>query len=134
MRRLFTILPLAILLGTGIGCSDPVAPTPESVAGTYSAVSFRVQGSNVLSAGGSLTLSLTTAGAVSGRLFVPESVGGPLDANMTGTYEIVDRRLVFDQEADTFVRDAEWTWEDGVLAGVFVSASSGAEVVVRMER
>lgn len=132
MRQHYLVSTLAVLAWTGAGCSETVAPTLDSVAGSYSATSFQADGADVLAAGGSLTLELTSSGAVTGDMFVPASVGGPFDADMAGTYEIVGSNIIFDQDADTFVRDAEWMWSDGTLTGSFGSAPD--EVLVRMER
>jgi len=126
--RLLPLLTAGALLPA---CSDAVAPTLENVPGSYTATSFVAEGTDILAAGGSLTLVLSGAGSVSGNLFVPASVGGPLDADMAGTYEIVGSRIVIDQDADTFVRDATWSWSDGVLTGSF---GGSAGVTVRMER
>lgn len=122
----------SIILSTSVSCSDAVAPTVDSVAGAYSATLFLAEGTDVLAAGGSLTLALTPSGEVDGQLVIPASVGGPLDADMAGTYQLMGNNISFDQAADTFVRDATWTWSDGELSGTFGSPSDG--VSVRLER
>jgi len=77
-------------------------------------------------------MTLTSSGAVTGSLSIPASVGGPLEADMAGTYVIEGSSITFDQDADTFVRDADWTWSNGVLTGSFGPASGG--ISVRLER
>jgi hypothetical protein len=49
---------------------------------------------------------------------------------MAGTYEVEGAVVRFTQSADTFVRDAIWTWSGDVMEGVF---GSGA-VTVRLVR
>lgn len=127
--------PLAVVSAVCISvaaCSDPVAPTVDSVAGSYTAASFQAEGTNILAAGGSLTLVLTPVGQVSGQFSLPASVGGPLEADMAGTYELDGSRIVIEQEADTFVRDAAWSWVDGALTGSYGSGPNA--VTVRMVR
>lgn len=123
---------VSVLCTSVAACSDPVAPTMDSVAGSYTATSFQAEGENILAAGGSLTLVLTTTGQVSGQFSLPASVGGPLDADMAGTYELDGRDIDLDQEADTFVRDADWSWNDGVLTGSYGTGPDA--VTVRMTR
>jgi len=119
---------------------DSTPPPPDtaqipadSIAGSYTATEFTTGADDVIAAGGSLTLDLALDGTASGRLVVPEEVGGPLDADMAGTYEVTGATIEFTQDADTFVRDAEWTWSPGgVLDGVWTG--SGVTITVRMER
>jgi hypothetical protein len=122
----------AVLVVVG-GCgSDALAPTLENIAGTYEATSFTAGTDNVLAAGGSLTLTLGVDLSVSGSLFVPASVGGPLTEDMAGTFVLSGNSLTLTQAADTFVRDADWTWEDGILEGSW--SGGGGSVSVRLDR
>lgn len=130
--RSFAIAALLLATTTACGDDDPAAPT-GSIAGTYVATSFRVDGDDLLGSGATLSLTLTSAGTVSGRLFVPEGEdGGALEADMVGTYELDGSTVRISQEADTFVRDATWTWLGDFLDGVW--AGSGVEVTVRLTR
>jgi hypothetical protein len=113
-------------------CTDPIGVTVGQIVGSYEATSLIAEGNDVLAAGGSLELTFAGTGLVSGTLFVPASVGGPLTADMTGTWTLVDRTLVVDQSEDTFVRDAVWIWTDGVIDGTCCGAST--TVTVRLER
>lgn len=108
--------------------SDPAEPD-ITVEGSWTADSFVADGVDVLAAGGSLFLILDD-GQVSGSLSIPEAAGGPLSANMAGTYEVDGAVVRFTQAADTFVRDAVWTWSGDVMEGVF---GAGA-VTVRLVR
>ena len=121
-----------LLVVSGACGSDPVAPTMGAIAGDYDATSFTADGMNVLAAGGSLTLSLGSGGTVAGSMFIPAQVGGPLQADMVGTYTLSGNSLTIDQAADTFVRDAAWTWSDGVLDGSW--SGGGSSVSVRLVR
>ncbi|MGE0157758.1 MAG: hypothetical protein AB7T31_00025 [Gemmatimonadales bacterium] len=114
------------------GCADPAGVRVSDVAGTYVATSLVAEGDDVLAAGGSLTLTFQPNGLMSGTLFVPASVGGPLTADMNGTWTLVDRTLVLAQTEDTFVRDAIWIWTHGVIDGT--CCTGGTTVTVKMER
>ena len=113
-------------------CADPAGVRVRDVIGTYVATSLVAEGNDVLAAGGSLTLTFAGTGLVTGTLIVPASAGGPLTADMSGTWTLVDRTLVVDQTEDTFVRDAVWIWTNGVIDGTCCAAST--TVTVRMER
>jgi hypothetical protein len=106
----------------------------QDVAGEYVSTLFVAGGLDVLEAGGSLSLSLDPDGSVGGSLVVPEDAGGPVLADMTGTYSLNGSSIVFQQSADTFVRDATWTWDGGVLDGLWVGSGSGQSIQVRLTR
>jgi hypothetical protein len=113
-------------------CAEPAVPRVSDIVGTYEATTMIAEGEDVLAAGGSLTLTFQGTGLVFGTLFVPASVGGPLTADMTGTWGLVDHTVLIDQTEDTFVRDAVWIWTDDVIEGTCCAASP--TVTVRMER
>src|SRR5690242_10879113 len=117
----------ALLLVTGLAasaCSDAIGATVSDIVGSYEATSLIHDGDDVLAAGGSLTLSFVGNGLMSGTLVVPASVGGPLTADMGGTWTLVDRTLVLAQNEDTFVRDAVWIWTNGHIDGTCCGAST----------
>jgi len=135
----------ALILGLGLavaaanscssGTAEPLVdlpPTIQNIAGSYSATSFTGGGYDVLALGGNLQLTLGVDGSLAGELNVPASAGGPLLADMAGTYTINGNRLTFEQQADTFVRDATWTWTNAVLNGYW--AGGGETATVRLER
>jgi len=112
--------------------SDPVSLTTTDVAGTYLSTRFEADGVDILSAGGSLVLVLAIDGMVSGSMVIPAEIAGePLDVDMAGTYTVDGDRLSFQQSGDSFVRDAEWTWSDGVLEGNYRGTG---DVFVRLAR
>ncbi len=98
-----------------LACSSDDGLSPSALAGTYSATTFTIVGNvdttDVLAAGGELTLSLFANGATSGQLTVPASTTGSGDftATMVGTYAVSGRTVHFSQGADTFVRDMAFT-------------------------
>jgi hypothetical protein len=108
------------------------------VAGQYTATTFTVVESgntiDVLAAGGSLTITLTTSGTTTGQLIVPASVtgGSPLVASMDGTYTLTNGVVTFSQSADTFVRNMPFTVQGKTLTGS--SIFSGATVSVVLTR
>lgn len=127
--------PLALAAALAACGSDPVAPTPQSIAGVYQADSFVAAGADVLAAGGSLQLVFSEDGTVGGLLVIPEEVGGPLDVDMAGTYTLSGDRMSIQQDADTFIRDADWRWiEDDVVRGSWESADGEVRVTVTLRR
>ena len=130
IRTAARLLPAALVAASA--CTDPAGVTVREVIGTYQATSFVADGNDVLAAGGSLTLNFEGTGLMTGSLFVPSSAGGPLAADMSGTWTLVDRTLVLAQTEDTFVRDAVWIWTNDVIDGTCCTTST--TVTVRMER
>ena len=121
-NRLSTLLPAALLV-IGLGaCSDddPLGPEDverEDLVGTFEATTFTVtqQGVavNLLAVGADVEISLRADGTTAGRLFLPQADddGSDLDESLAGTYTFDEgtRRVVFDQAADTFLRDLTLT-------------------------
>lgn len=78
---------------------------------------------------------LTPAGATSGTLAVPAAYtesGTDETFSLVGTYSFnaSTRVVTFDHAADTFIRDATWTFENDQLHGQFVSGSTSIEAVL----
>lgn len=102
---------LALALGL-LGCGgESVAPTADTVAGSYTATTFTITSTtpptDALGAGATLTLTLAPNGTTSGRLFVPgANDGGDIDEDLTGTWILSGRSVTFNQGANTFIRDA----------------------------
>jgi len=115
-------LMLAVALG-GCGDDDNFSPTMETVAGSYSAAAFTVTTAagtvDLLAQGSQVTLSLATDGTTTGQLFVPGGGedGGDVDADLTGTWTLSGSTVTFDQAADTFFPDVEFTAEQDRLTG-----------------
>lgn len=120
MRRTLTHALFLSSLISAVACSDPL--TPGSIAGTYTATTFTLSGQvsgDVLAAGGNLTITLNANGTTSGSMLVPASLNDGVDfnANMAGTFSLVDESLTFSQDADTFVRDLAWTVSGSKIEG-----------------
>jgi hypothetical protein len=107
-------LALAAVLAS-CGDDDKFSPTVENVAGTYSATSFTLSTPagtvDLLGLGSSVTVTLEPDGTTTGRLFVPGGAeeGGDVDADLTGTWTLNGSIVTFNQTADTFIRDVEFT-------------------------
>ena len=130
--RTLSLIAAALLLAS---CSDNDA-NPTTLAGTYNASAFTVTPSgqaaiNVLSAGGSLTMTITSDGVVSGSMSLPASVtgGAPLVADMIGVATQSGTTVTFDQTADTFVRDLNWKLSAEGLSVTSQSAGSASYTI-----
>lgn len=116
-RVLYAILLIGIFAFNGCDSTED----DVGVAGNYEASQFTVQIEgeivDVLTAGGFIEMTLRDSGGVSGRLFIPESLaaGEENDFPLDGTYTISGDVVTFDQEADTFIRDLEWSFDNGTL-------------------
>lgn len=110
-----------VCIAASAGCGDEtIAPediTREDVVSAFSAVTLESTEDGTttdhLALGASLDITLSDDGTTSGRLFVPEGDEDrtDLDADLTGTFSFDDGtdQLTFDQEADTFLKDATFT-------------------------
>jgi len=118
--RTLQLLGVAALVSCTVG--DPFAPTVDNMAGEYTAgrlVTADVSGvNNWIAAGGTLTLTLSSDGSMSGRLFLPGggASGGDLDADMAGSWLLVGHTVTFGQAAETFVRQLDFVADKDRLA------------------
>lgn len=135
----FPPLVFAIFVASACGSDDPMKvedvapPTMAEVAGDYSATEFSGGGYDVLALEGSLDLTLGADGSLAGSMYIPPAADGPYTFDMAGTYTLSGLSLTFYQDADTFVRDATWTWKgDGVIEGFW--SGSGTTASVTLER
>ena len=88
--------------------------TSSSIAGNYLATVFEVNDGSgptydVLEAGGSLTINITSNNTTTGSLVVPASIGGGMTGDMAGTATVSGSTVQCHQDADTFVRAVAWT-------------------------
>jgi hypothetical protein len=104
------------------GCDDdPTAPMSPS--GAYEATSWTATSggttTDVLAAGGTFTITLTSQGTTTGRLFIPASVTGEgdFDVSLAGTWTQNGSTIQFSHTADTFVRDMPFTIQGSTLVG-----------------
>jgi len=118
MRSLPALL-MVVTLAAGCGGTEP---STNPLVGTYSATVFQFTRSgqsatDLLAAGGSMTISINSSNTTSGSLNIPASVtgGAPFVASMAGTAVLSGSTVQFQQAADTFIRDLDWTFLGGSL-------------------
>jgi len=111
-----SVFAAVAIIGTLAACGEDGVIDPDPIAGTYTATTFRVTPPsrpeiNVLALGGSFSIILGGNGTTTGTLNLPAVVTGaaPLQASMAGTVERNGNSVSFEQTADTFVRDLNWT-------------------------
>jgi hypothetical protein len=104
-----------LAMAVGCGSALEVVEGTNFETGTYTATLFRITPdggtiTDVLGAGGSLTLTFDRSGNVGGSLVIPASVTGTaVNASMAGTAVVTNLTVTFTQNADTFVRTATWS-------------------------
>ncbi|MEP0546295.1 MAG: hypothetical protein ABJF88_05135 [Rhodothermales bacterium] len=129
--RIPRVAPAFLLVGvlaaalslTGCDSDSNDEPTLADVAGAYETTLFTVEiegrAVDVLAMGGGLDITLREDGTASGTLAIPEELNeegeGDVRLLFGGTYALSGGEVTFDHEADTFVRDAVWTFHDGTL-------------------
>jgi hypothetical protein len=127
--RLSAILFLAGLTTT-VACSDD---GPEGPEGTYAATELILSEdgdeTDLLAAGTELTITLTAAGTTTGTLVVPAEFtesGTEETFSLEGTYDYDEDTgvVTFDHDADTFIRDTDWTLDGDELQGSFVDGTT----------
>jgi hypothetical protein len=125
MRSLFGCTRTLALAALLIGCSDDdsFSPTLDNVAGSYSAATFTVTSAagtlDLLALGAEVTVDLAVDGTTTGQLFVPGAGedGEDVEADLTGTWTLDSSTVTFSQDADTFIRDVEFTASEDRLTG-----------------
>jgi hypothetical protein len=72
-----------------------------------------------LEQGASISLQLLTDGTTTGRVFAPGGAedGGDFDEDLAGTWTIAGGVVRFSHDADTFLRDMDFAFDDGTLLG-----------------
>jgi hypothetical protein len=134
--RASCITSLAVVLLASIsacGSSSDTTRPAGSIAGSYVATGFTVTPTgesaiNVLTAGGSLDITIAADSSTTGTLDVPASVTGSTEfvEDMTGSATVTTSTVQFQQTADTFVRDLSWTRNGTSLTVVNQTAGSAA--------
>jgi hypothetical protein len=113
------VLAGTIALGSIVACSESTPPSIATVAGAYSATAFSTTTSgtttNQIARGSSVFLVLSVQGTVTGSLVMPDE---GLDEDMAGSWTLDGSTVSFSQNADTFVRDMDFTVNsNGTLTG-----------------
>jgi type IV pilus biogenesis protein CpaD/CtpE len=134
-RRLLSGATLLLAAACG---DDPVSPAVD--AGTYTATTFRVtptgeQEIDILAQGGALSITIESSNVTSGTLNMPASTtgGAAFVASMAGTVVREGSTVRFEQSADSFVRDLDWTAQGGTLS-VTNQALPGATWTITLTR
>ena len=143
IRALPWALALAGVVTLGACDDEATGPDLEVVAGTYTATTFNVteDGSatqDILDLGGMITMTLNANGTTTGALFVPGGLegGGDFLADLEGTWDMDDDgRVTFDHEADTFLRDVAFDFDedDGTLVTTDFAGDAEFDVVLTRE-
>lgn len=126
---------VGLALATGCG-GDSFTPTEETVAGSYSATVLTLttggQTTDYLALGATVDLTLAADGTTTGRLFVPGGAegGGNLDADLAGTWDLNGRVVTFNQTADTFIRDSEFSAGENTLTGQEIFSGTTVRLVL----
>jgi len=120
LRASFAI-PVVVALAMSCG-SSPVEP--QDLAGTYVATSLTFSGAQTgdfLAEGGSIRITLAAAGTTTGTMVVPASLsesGSQETLDLTGTFTVTDDIVLFNHDADTFLRDADWAVDGNRLTSM----------------
>ena len=133
MRSLTLFVVAGLTLPGLVACDDdPTGPDRAEIAGSYEATTLIGHASDgdvdALAEGGYLDIVLRADGTTTGTFFVPEGDedGSDLNADLTGTWAVDGDQVTFDHDADTFIRDVAFTYDDGRL----ISNSVYADVVL----
>lgn len=116
MRQSLQKVCLSLLVGLPavlLACGGSTAPSGNSAAGSYTAISFVTTGSSgrrdELLAGSSLAMNLNANGTTSGYLHIAASGANPvIDADMAGTWTQSGFTVTISQNVDTFVRNTSF--------------------------
>ena len=104
-------------------CGDDFSPTVENVAGSYAASTFTQRTdagtTDLLALGAVVSIELAEDGTTTGEIFIEGAGegGGDLDEDLAGTWTLTGSTVIFDQDADTFIRDVEFTADEDRLTG-----------------
>jgi len=131
-RALVLFAVITILSGCADNSTEPDTPklTVDNVKGNYSTTAFKLTENgtltDILAEGGYINLNLLVDGTTSGQFFIPKTItGDSLDINLSleGTFTIVNDSVAFQHNADTFIRDIKWAFQDNQLTGKYVKSS-----------
>jgi hypothetical protein len=118
-----TLCSALVAVSALAACGEDRAIDPNSIAGVYSATTFRATPTgaaeiDVLAQGGSLIITIGGGNATTGALTLPATVTGTTttQTSMAGTAVRTGNGIRFDQTADTFVRDLNWTLANNALS------------------
>ncbi len=132
-KALLLFVVITILSGCAADTStDPVTPklTVDMVKGNYSTTAFNLTENgiltDILAEGSYINLNLLVDGTTSGPFFIPKTITGDsldIDLSLEGTIAIVNDSVALQHNADTFIRDIKWAFQDNQLTGKDVKSS-----------
>ena len=121
LSRRSAALAIAFFLAS-CGDNDGFSPTVDNVSGSYSASAFTVTGSSgivdLLAAGASVQVTLTSDGATTGRLLLPGAdLSGDHDEDLAGTWTLTGNKVTISPRGPSVLRFAEFTAAADQLTG-----------------
>ena len=135
-----TLIHLTVILFL-FGCSEnSTEPNVDVIFGNYSSSLFTLalDGNSpidVLSAGGYINIELSEDSTTIGELFIPDTLdltgGGDLKFNLIGQFKLEGNSITFEQNADTFIRNAEWLYSSQKISGNYSKDGVVIEVVLQ---
>lgn len=134
MRRR-VLLPALVSLSAVLSCGTE----PSDVFGNWVATTFVVTPTgqaaiDLIPSGGTLAINIDEDNFTTGQLNVPAVAGQPaFQADMAGSAIVTETAVVFQQSADTFVRDLTWTRGTMVLT-VTNQSVGGASYTITLTR
>lgn len=134
MRRR-VLLPALVSLSAVLSCGTE----PSDVFGNWVATTFVVTPTgqaaiDLIPIGGTLAINIDEDNFTTGQLNVPAVAGQPaFQADMAGSAIVTETAVVFQQSADTFVRDLTWTRGTMVLT-VTNQSVGGASYTITLTR
>ncbi len=132
-----SLLAAVAIVSTLAACGDDGLIDPDPIVGAYTATTFRATASgqqeiDVLARGGSLTITIGSNNTTTGSLTIPANVTGAaaIQASMAGTIERNGNGVTFEQTADTFVRDLNWTVANNTISVTNQSVGGASWTIV----
>jgi hypothetical protein len=102
---------------------DGFNPTVDDVAGSYTASAFTLTSGNgefdLLAFGATVTATLNADGTTTGRLQVPDGVGGQdaIDEDLAGTWSLSGTTVTFSPSASSLITDVDFAVGPSTLTG-----------------
>jgi hypothetical protein len=131
------MLAATVAVGALTACGDDNAIGPDAIVGVFSATTFRVTPAgaaeiDVLQEGGDLVITIAGGNTTTGTLTLPAAVTGAAasESSMAGTAIRNGSGVTFEQSADTFVRDLNWTYSNNAISVTNQSVGGATYTIV----
>jgi hypothetical protein len=119
------------------GCGDDPLSVGDLV-GTWEATTFEIDPAgggaviDFLAGGATIDITVAANGTTTGTLFVPAALNGgvALTESMAGSVDLDGNSITFDQAADTFLRDADFSLNGSTLTGTHTDGDGTITVVL----